>query len=64
MSAAMQRLMGVVLTLLESSMPSQQQLHLQLQQQQQLFVESVVELLFSTANLVPALPIAVKVSKA
>jgi hypothetical protein len=64
MSAAMQRLMGVVLTLLESSMPSQQQLHLQLQQQPQLFVESVVELLFSTANLVPALPIAVKVSKA
>jgi hypothetical protein len=60
----MQRLMGVVLALLESSMPSQQQSNLQPQQQQQTFVESVVELLFTTANLVPALPTAVKVSKA
>lgn len=60
--AALQRVLGVVLTLLES--PVQQQQSPPLQQQPgppQPFVESVVQLLLTTPNLVQSLPAVIKV---
>lgn len=53
--AAIQRVMGVVLVLLEA--PSQQQ-----QQQQQAYTDRVVQTVLTTPHLVSCLPAAIKVS--